>query len=116
MKKKTQYLYLSIKLLIIEKLKLLWLILICRSPWYSALILSTWNMYKKSNLFRQRWIEFNQRTAVELYTLNEHHFFIDKVKKDKELMKKIIFHPFQVLNEDTAYDFELRQFIKLERK
>lgn len=93
-------------------LRMLWLLLVCKTPWYRALVTSAWNKYKESELFRLRWIEFSQKTAAELYTLHEHRHFVSKVKEDKELMKQIWLHPYSILNEGTEWDYELRKCIK----
>jgi hypothetical protein len=94
------------------KLHSIWLRVISPTPWYRALIISSWIKYKESPLFRYRWIEFSREMAAELYSYQEHKLFMSKVKEDKKLMKKILWNPYSILNEDTEDDFMLRRNIK----
>lgn len=110
MKRKLKLLFARIKF----EIKILWLQIYSKTPWYSALVLSAWWKYKESNLFRQRWINFNETEAAKMYLLKEHRYFIYKVKQDKELMKRIRWNPLSVINEKAdEKDDELRQFVVL---
>lgn len=96
------------------ELQIFWLNVFALTPWHKAIVLSAWWKYKESELFRQRWISFSRETAAQLYTFKEHMHFVDKVKSDKVLMKRIWLHPYQVINEKISIDDEnLRQFITL---
>jgi len=111
-KSKIFNLFLIIIVMVINRLRILKLLIISETPWFRALQMTAWNLYKQSELFRQRWIEFSPTMAAKLYSIKEHMFFIEKVKQDKELVKKILYHPYQILNDETEYDYELRMCVK----
>lgn len=100
-------------LMVRNKILVMWLTIYSKTPWYQAIVLSAWCKYKESDLYRQRWIEFNRPMAAELYSMKEHLFFVCMVKLDKELMKKIKWSPYSILRKCTEEDDELRQYIKL---
>ncbi len=100
-------------LTMVNKIKIFFLIIYSKTPWYTALILSAWWKYKESELFRKRWIEFNQIEAAKLYTMEEHIHFTNKVREDKKLIKRIVWSPFSVIREKyTEDDEELRQYVE----
>lgn len=90
------------------------LLVVSQLPQYRAFVLATWFEYKHSELFRQRWLAFNQIEATKLYRFTEHKHFQDKVLKNKELMNQIIWHPYTILNEVTDWDRDLIGYVTFE--
>jgi hypothetical protein len=88
--------------------------MVSKLPQYKAFVLATWFEYKHSELFRQRWLAFNQIEAAKLYRYTEHKHFQDKVLKNKDLMNKILWHPYTILNEATFWDRDLIGYVTLE--
>lgn len=98
--------------LIKQRIKIWYLIFIYKLPWSNAISLAAWVKYKESPLFRNRWVEFSRAMAAHLYTYEEHKYFVTLVKKDKQLMKKIIFKPYSILHDISEDDYRLRQEVK----
>jgi hypothetical protein len=98
--------------LIKQRIKIWYLLFIYKLPWPNAISLAAWVKYKESPLFRNRWIEFSREMAAKLYTYEEHKYFIELVKRDKQLMNKIIFRPYSILSDISEDDFRLRQEVK----
>lgn len=96
------------------KITTLILFMVSQLPQYRAFVVSTWFEYKHSELFRQRWLAFNQIEAAKLYRFTEHKYFQDKVLKNKELMNQIIWHPYTILNEVTDWDRGLIGYVTFE--
>lgn len=111
--KKTTFIMKVIYHLIKNRLEIIWLLLIHNTPWYQAFIISVWNKYKESELYRLRWIEFSPEQSAELYSYKEHKLFAHHVKQDKKLMLKIIFMPYSILNNITIDDYLIRSHVVL---
>jgi hypothetical protein len=97
-----------------QKIEIFLLRMISKLPQYRAFILATWFEYKHSELFRQRWLAFNQIEAAKLYRFSEHKHFQTKVLDNKELMNQIIWQPYTILNEVTDWDKDLLGYVTLE--
>lgn len=97
-----------------KKIETFILYLASKLPQYKAFVVATWFEYKHSELFRQRWITFNQIEAAKLYRFTEHKHFQTKVLENKKLMKQIVYHPYTILNEVTDWDRDLLGYVILE--
>ena len=96
-----------------NNMALVFLYLIHWTPWYRAFIMSVWNRYRASELYRLRWVEFSEEMAAELYTYKEHKLFAHFVRKDKMLMLKILLTPYTILDNTSIDDDMVRSHIVL---
>ena len=69
----------------------------------------TWEVYKESPLFKYRYQEVGIEHAIDAFTIKEFDFFRSKVLKDKEFMKDVFFHPYEVLDELLDSDVMWKQ-------
>lgn len=99
--------------LIKYNVELVLLLIIHWTPWYKAFIMSVWNKYKGSELYRLRWIEFSEEMAAELYTYKEHKLFAYYVRHDVKLMLKILFTPYSILDTTSIEDDIVRSHVVL---